>query len=132
MTGLFLIINITDLVQSRQTGTSDADKKKNKQIGVGVIAGLLFLAGAGYYGYSVYSGGVSNKGQLLSFSAMALGILSAIYLIVGIWFDLGGALNTGVSVIMFGIVSYLGWQYTPGQSWADILKICQEVRKKAA
>lgn len=130
LTGLFLIINITDLIQSYQTSTPETDKKKNKRIGVGVVAGLLFLVGAGYYGYNVYNGNLTNKGQLLSFSAMSMGLLSAIYLIVGIWQDLGGVLNTGVSVIMFGIVTYLGWQYSPGKPLTEILEICREVKAK--
>lgn len=129
LSGLFLMINLTDFAQTFQTSTTGEDKKKNKNIGVGVVAGLLFVVGAGYYGYSVYSGSITNKSQLLSFSAMAMGLLAAIYLVIGYWFDLKGTLNTGVSVIMFGIVSFIGWQYTPGGDLMDTLKLCADVKK---
>jgi len=129
LSGLFLMINLTDFAQTFQSTTSDDDKKKNKNIGIGVVAGLLFVVGMGYYGYSAYSGSLSNKGQLLSFSAMAMGLLAAIYLVIGNWFDLKGTLNTGVSVIMFAIVGFLGWQYTPGGDILDTLKLCADVKR---
>jgi len=123
LAGLFLMVNLTDFIQSFQ---STENKNKNKQIGIGITCALLFIAGAIYYGYSVSNKTLTAHNQLLSFAMISISVIGSIYLVLDRFaYDIKSIMNTGVSVIMFLGASYVGWKYSPGDSIKELIVKCK-------
>lgn len=121
LTGLFLMLNLTDLVQSFQEQKAD-DKNKNKVIGMSVVSALTIVAGAILYGYHVNGRSLTNHNQLLAFSSVSIGLFGSVYLLINNWYDIKSIMNTSVATVSFAGACAVGYYLSPDVTIKDLIK----------